>query len=146
MMEFMKQALLEAQKAFDKGEVPVGAVIVYNDQIIARAHNLVETEKSVQAHAELRALYEASKLLGNWRLNEMTLYVTLEPCPMCAGALLLSRIKKVVWGAREPRTGAAGSWCDLFALRHPFHQVESVGGVLEEESRELLQKFFKNRR
>lgn len=142
----MQEALLEAQRAFDKGEVPVGAVLVYKEEIIARGHNLVEQTKDATAHAEMNCLREASKILENWRLLEATLYCTLEPCSMCAGAMILSRVKKLVWGARDLRHGADGSWTSLISLPHPIHQVEVEGGVLAEECAVLMREFFKRRR
>lgn len=144
--KFMQEALLEARAAFSKGEVPVGAILVYEGRIIARGHNLVEQTKDATAHAEMICLREAAKVLDNWRLLEATLYCTLEPCPMCAGAMILSRVKKLVWGAPDLRHGADGSLVSLLRLPHPIHQVEVEGGVLAEECADLMREFFKRRR
>ncbi len=141
----MKEALNEASKAFDLGEVPVGAVIVKDDQIIARAHNLRHTQKKLEGHAEFLALLKAVEILGDWRLEECSLYVTLEPCPMCAGALIQSRIKHLYYGANDPKAGAIHS--KLHLLDIPFnHQIEVCGGIMESESKILLQTFFKQLR
>lgn len=143
---FMKQALKEAKKSFLFDEVPVGCVIVTNGQIIAKAHNHVEKNTCITAHAEIICIQKASKLLKNWRLTGATLYSTLEPCPMCAGAILLSRIKKLVWGAPDLRIGASGSWINIFAENYPFHSLEIVSGVLKEDSEKLMKDFFKMKR
>jgi tRNA(adenine34) deaminase len=143
---FMHEALEEAKKAFDKGEVPVGAVLVSSGKIIARAHNEVEGQKDASAHAEMLCIKKGARFLDNWRLNDTTLYCTLEPCSMCAGALILSRVKKLVWGAKDLRHGADGSFIDLLQRKHPIHQVEVHSGVLEAEAKELMQRFFKERR
>lgn len=143
---FMKEALKEAKKAFKAGEVPVGAVLVYQGEIVARAYNQVELLKDATAHAEMICLTMGSEYRQNWRLLDCSLYCTLEPCPMCAGAMLLSRIKTLVWGARDIRHGANGSWVNLFDKRHPMHQIEVISGVLEEESAQLMQDFFRKRR
>lgn len=136
----MKEALKEAEIASVKGEVPVGCVLVFQGKIIARSHNLVETLSDATAHAEMLCLKEAAKILNNWRLLESTLYCTLEPCIMCAGALILSRVKKVVYGAPDFRHGAG----DLLHKPHPIHQLEVQGGVLADESSHLLKSFFKD--
>ncbi|KUK40591.1 MAG: CMP/dCMP deaminase zinc-binding protein [Clostridia bacterium 62_21] len=140
---FMREALAEARLAYAQGEVPVGAVVVVNGEIIARAHNRRETLKDASAHAEMLALREAAQRLADWRLNEATVYVTMEPCPMCAGALVQFRVGRVVYGVDDPKAGAAGSVVEL--LREPRfnHQVEVIRGVLAEESRALLQEFFR---
>lgn len=143
---FMKQALKEAQKAKDKLEVPIGVVIVRDDKIIARAHNLREIKKNAVAHAEILAIQKACKKLDAWRLNDCDMYVTLEPCPMCAGAILNSRIRKVYIGALEPRSGAAGSKINLFDDYEFNHKTEYETGILEEECRALMQSFFRERR
>ncbi|MDE3056190.1 MAG: tRNA adenosine(34) deaminase TadA [Verrucomicrobiota bacterium] len=143
---YMREALKEAEKAFKEGEVPVGAVLVYQDRIIARGHNQVELLNDGTAHAEMVVLSAAAGLLPSWRLSEVTLYCTLEPCPMCAGALFASRCSRLVWGAKDLRVGANGSWIDLFCQKHPIHSVEVVGGVLAEESAFLMQSFFQKRR
>jgi tRNA(adenine34) deaminase len=143
---FMRKALEEAKLAFDKGEVPVGVVIVKDGEIIARAHNLKETLFDATAHAELLAIRQACEYLRNWRLVGCELYTTLEPCPMCAGAIVLARIKKLVYGASDPKTGACGSVINLFQNEQFNHHVEVVAGVLAEESLNLLQPFFKDLR
>ena len=138
---FMKRALMEAQHAFDIGEIPVGAVIVANDQIIARAHNLTEQLKDFTAHAEMQAYTSASNYFGNKYLNECTLYVTLEPCVMCAGAAFWTRIGRIVFGAHDPKRGFSGINSGLL---HPKTQV--IGGILEAESRQLINDFFDSKR
>lgn len=143
---FMKQAIKEAKKAREKEEVPIGVVIVKDDKIIARAHNLREIKKNAVAHAEILAIQKACKKLDAWRLMDCDMYVTLEPCPMCAGAILNSRIRKVYIGAMEPRSGATGSKINLFEDYEFNHRVEYETGILEEECRNLLQTFFKERR
>ena len=141
-MNYMKEALKEAKKAYLKGEVPVGAVIVHEGKIIARAHNLRQDKQKVTAHAEIIAIEKASKKIGSWRLEECTLYVTLEPCPMCSGAIIQARIKEVVFGAYDQKAGCAGSVFDMFS--YPFnHRVIVTGGEMEEEAKKLLQQFFK---
>ncbi|MDF2576585.1 MAG: yfhC [Chlamydiales bacterium] len=144
--DYMQIALLEAQKAFDKGEVPIGAALVYQGQVIAQAHNQVETKNSALNHAEILCLQQGSVILNNWRLLETTLYCTLEPCCMCAGAMLLSRIKRLVWAAPDIRHGAHGSWTDLFSLQHPCHHIEVTHGIHQQESARLLKEFFRKRR
>lgn len=143
---YMKEALLEAKKAEVLGEVPIGAVIVKDGTIIAKGHNLRETLKDPTAHAEIIAIREASKRLGGWRLHGCTLYVTLEPCQMCAGALIQSRVDRVVYGAKDLKAGAAGSLLNLLNDERFNHQVSIESGVLEEESAHLLKIFFKNLR
>lgn len=143
---FMREALEEAKLAMEQDEVPVGAVLVYKGKIIARAHNLVEKLKDASAHAEMLCLKEASKLLDNWRLKETTLYCTLEPCAMCAGAMLLSRVHSLVWGAPDLRHGAHGSWMNLLDANHPIHNVIVRTKILEEESAALLREFFQRKR
>jgi tRNA(adenine34) deaminase len=137
---FMKQALLEAQKAFDEDEVPVGAVIVAKGQIIARAHNLTETLNDVTAHAEMQAITAASNFLGGKYLNECALYVTLEPCTMCGGALYWSQLDKVVFGATDEKRGA-GRHTGIY---HPKTKI--ISGVMENEAAELIKEFFRNKR
>ncbi len=143
---FMREALIEAQKAYDKDEVPVGAVIVYNGKIIARAHNLVETKQDPTAHAEMLCMAEAASFLGNWRLLHATLYCTLEPCIMCAGAMISSRLPFLVWGAPDVRQGAHGSWVNILDASHPIHRVSCSSGVCAEESSYLMKRFFKEKR
>ena len=142
---WMRLALEEAKAAAALGEVPVGALVVRSGELIAKAHNRRETGKSALAHAECLAIDEACKTLGGWRLHECELYVTLEPCPMCAGAIINSRLRRVVYGARDPKAGCCGSVTDLFAL--PFnHRPEAVGGVLEEECAGALRAVFQAKR
>jgi tRNA(adenine34) deaminase len=140
---FMSEAILEAKKAEEIDEVPIGAIIVLNGVIIARAHNLRETRQNAIAHAELLAIDEACQKQGTWRLEDATLYVTLEPCPMCSGAIILSRIKRVVYGAKDPKGGCAGSFMNLPEDERFNHQSEVVSGVLEEECGRLLTNFFR---
>ncbi|MDM5318448.1 tRNA adenosine(34) deaminase TadA [Bacillus altitudinis] len=144
--QFMQEAISEALKAEQIGEVPIGAIIVVDDQIVSRAHNLRETEQRSIAHAELIAIDEACKTTGSWRLEDAVLYVTLEPCPMCAGAIVLSRVKKVVFGAYDPKGGCAGTLMNLLNDERFNHQSEVIGGVLENECGELLSQFFRNLR
>ena len=144
--KFMKQAIKEAKKAEEKLEVPIGVVIVKDNKIIARAHNLRETKKNAIAHAEILAVQKACKKLDAWRLNNCEMYVTLEPCPMCAGAILNSRIKKVYIGTMEPRSGAAGSKINLFKDYNYNHEVEYETGILENECKEIIQHFFQQLR
>lgn len=140
--KFMKEALKEAQKAYKKLEVPVGAIIVKDGRIVARAHNLKETKNDTIKHAEILAIEKASKKLSNWRLIDCEMYVTLEPCPMCAGAIVNSRIKKVNIGAMDEKTGACGSKLNLLQDFNFDTKVDMESGILENECRELLQKFF----
>jgi tRNA(adenine34) deaminase len=144
--KYMRLAIDEALKAKDKLEVPIGAVIVQNDEVIASAYNLRETEQRSVAHAELLAIDEACKKLGTWRLEDATLYVTLEPCPMCAGAIVLSRVKRVVFGAYDPKGGCAGTLLNLLEFEKFNHQAQVVGGMLEEECGSLLTTFFRELR
>jgi tRNA(adenine34) deaminase len=141
----MKAALAEAKKAYLIDEVPVGAVVVYNNKIIARGHNTRELSQSVLGHAEINALKKASKKIGSWRLEECDIYVTLEPCPMCSGAIIQSRIKNLYFGAYDPKGGASGSVLNLF--NYPFnHKVNVTGGVMEEECSRIIKDFFKELR
>lgn len=143
--EFMTFAIEEAKKAADIGEVPVGAVIVKDGKAIAFAHNKRETDKRATAHAELLAIEEACRALGGWRLSDCTLYVTLEPCPMCAGAIINSRIRRVVYGASDAAAGCCGSVINFNS--YPFnHNFSLTKGVCEEECRILLKNFFEKRR
>ena len=144
--KFMKEALKEAQKAYDKEEVPVGAIIVKNGEIVARAHNLKESKNNAICHAEILAIKKASKKLGAWRLSDCEMYVTLEPCPMCAGALIQSRIKKVYIGTMDNKTGACGSVFNLLEDYTFNHKVEHETGILQEECEKILQDFFKKLR
>ncbi|WP_377863667.1 tRNA adenosine(34) deaminase TadA [Bacillus sp. R86525] len=143
---FMQLAIEEAKKAEAIQEVPIGAVIVLDDKVISVAHNLRETEQRSIAHAELLAIDEACKKLGTWRLEDATLYVTLEPCPMCAGGIVLSRVKRVVYGASDPKGGCAGTLMNLLTDERFNHQCEVVAGVLEEECGTLLTNFFRELR
>jgi tRNA(adenine34) deaminase len=142
---FMSLALKEAEKAAKKGEAPIGAVIVQDGKVISTAHNLREKKKNALYHAEILAIDKACKKLGGWRLPRCTLYVTLEPCPMCAGAIINSRIDRVVFGASDKKAGSTGSVIDLFSLEYN-HKPICEGGVLAEECGEILTKFFKNLR
>ncbi len=144
--KFMREALKEAKRAFDADEVPVGAVLVHQNRIIARGYNQVELLQDATAHAEMICLSAGAENFGNWRLIDTTLFCTLEPCCMCAGAVLSSRVKRLVWGAPDIRLGANGSWIDLFQLQHPMHTVEITSGVLEAESAELMRAFFQKQR
>lgn len=144
--KYMKQALMEAKKAYDKLEVPVGCVIVKDGKIIARAHNLKETKTDTTKHAEILAIQKASKKLNSWRLLDCQMYVTLEPCTMCAGAIINSRIKKVYIGAKDEKTGAVGSVLNLFEDYTFNHKVEYQRGILKEECENILKQFFKELR
>lgn len=143
---FMREAINEAVKAGRDGEVPIGAVIVFNNQIIAKAHNLRETNGDPTAHAEILALREAAGITGHWRLLGTTIYTTLEPCPMCAGAMILARTERLVYGAPDPKAGAAGSLMNIVQDPRLNHRLEVTGGVLEKECSDLLKEFFKERR
>jgi len=143
---WMQEALIEAKKAFAADEVPVGAVAVFNGAVIARAHNLVESLQDASAHAELLCLRKAAEVLGNWRLIGVTLYSTLEPCMLCAGAVFSFRLSRVVWGACDIRQGADGSFLPLLSSSHPIHRVEVTRGVLAQPSAELLRTFFEQKR
>lgn len=144
--DFMKIALKEAQKAFDIEEVPIGAIIVRNGEIISKAYNLKEIKNDTTQHAELLAIQKASKKLGAWRLEECEMYTTLEPCPMCAGAMINSRIKKVYIGAKDPKAGAAGSILNLLEDFNFNHKVDIEYGIMEEECSKILKRFFKKLR
>lgn len=143
---YMCEALLEAEKAAALGEVPIGAVIVFQDKIIGRAHNLRETTQNATTHAELLAIQQACAKIGSWRLEEMTLYVTLEPCPMCAGAILQSRIPRVVYGARDLKAGCVDSLYHLLNDSRFNHECEVTEGILAEECGIILTHFFRNLR
>ncbi len=144
--KFMKEALKEAKKAYEKLEVPVGAIIVKDGKIIARAHNLKETKFDTTKHAEILAIQKASKKLKSWRLVDCEMYVTLEPCSMCAGALINSRIKKVYIGANDEKTGAVGSVFNLLEDYTFNHKVEYEKGILKEECEGIIKQFFKDLR
>jgi tRNA(adenine34) deaminase len=139
---FMQAALDEARRAYAKGEVPVGAVAVYQDQIIARGHNCKESERDPTAHAEIIALREAARIRGGWRLTGVTLYCTLEPCPMCAGAMVQARLPRLVYAIDDPKVGAAGSIVDLVQNPQLNHQIEVTRGVMGREAESLLEAFF----
>ncbi len=143
---YMKIALEEAQKAYAINEVPIGAVIVYKDQIIGRGYNRRNTDKSTLAHAEILAMEEAMAFIGDWRLEETTMYITLEPCPMCAGAIVQARIPRVVLGAMNPKAGSAGSVVNLLNEPKFNHQVEVEYDVCHEACKAILQDFFKELR
>ncbi len=143
---FMQLALRQAGLAPEAGEVPIGAVLVQGGSILATAHNLREALQDPTAHAEMIVMRKGAEQLRSWRLTETTLYVTLEPCPMCAGAIVQSRVARLVFGAWDPKAGACGSMFDIPAERRLNHRVEVVGGVLEQESRVLLQTFFRSKR
>jgi len=143
---FMGEALRQARLAFEAGEVPVGAVVVRAGKIIARAHNQVELLKDATAHAEMLAITQAEAAAGDWRLTDATLYVTKEPCPMCAGAMVLTRLKRCVYGVADAKAGAAGSVHNLMHGCGLNHRVEVQGGALAEQARLLLQEFFQQRR
>ncbi|MEY2467105.1 MAG: tRNA(adenine34) deaminase [Verrucomicrobiota bacterium] len=143
---FMGEALRQATKAYEAEEVPVGAVIVRNGRIIARASNQVELLKDATAHAEMLAVTQAEEAVGDWRLNDCTLYVTKEPCPMCAGAIVHVRLARVVFGASDPKAGAAGSALNLLQFPTLNHRCQITSGVREEECRALLQTFFAEQR
>lgn len=144
--EWMIKALKEAWKAFQADEVPVGALLVKGDKIIGRGHNEVELLHDATAHAEMIAMTAGASALGDWRLEGTTLYTTLEPCMMCAGALLLSRVECLVWGAPDIRHGADGSFVDLFSLPHPTHSLTIRRHVLEAPCAELMKAFFQKKR
>lgn len=142
----MEEALLEAKAAFSKGEVPVGAVAVHEGKLLAGAHNRVEEHGDATAHAEMLVLQQAADVLGNWRLQEVDIFVTLEPCPMCAGAMILSRVRAVYFGSYDKRMGACGSCFNLMGGVGLPHEVEVNAGVLSEQSEKLLVQFFKKLR
>jgi tRNA(adenine34) deaminase len=142
----MREALKEARKAFDEDEVPVGAVIVHQNRIIARAHNQVERLKDPTAHAEMIAITSAANSLDTKWLNESSLYVTIEPCSMCAGALVLARVKEIIYGASDPKTGACGSIVNIAGNKKLNHRIKVFKGVLKDESAQLLREFFKKKR
>ncbi len=140
---FMRRALVQAENAAAEGEVPVGAVAVKNNTIIASAYNQVEKLKDATAHAEILVITQASAALEGWRLDEVDIYVTKEPCAMCAGAMVNSRVRKLFYGMHDPRSGCAGSALNVTAFPGMLHAVEVKGGILEEECKELVQKFFR---
>ena len=143
---WMREALAEAEKAYALGEVPIGAVVVRDGEVLGRGHNLRETLADSSAHAEILALREAARTIGDWRLTGCTLYVTIEPCPMCAGALVQFRVTRLVYGAKDSKAGAVDSLLDLVRDPRFNHQVEVISGVLEEECRAVIQRFFRGLR
>lgn len=143
---YMREALAEAERAYGKGEIPVGAVAVKDGVIIGRGHNQKEELRDPTAHAEMTALKQAAQALGGWRLRGVTLYSTLEPCPMCAGALVMARVKRLVYAVEDPKSGACGSVFDLVRSPHLNHRLRVSKGVLAEESQELLDRFFQELR
>lgn len=145
-LKYMKEALKEAKKAAKAGEVPIGCVIVYEDKIIGRGYNKRNTKKTTLAHAELIAIQKASKTMGDWRLEDCVMYVTLEPCQMCSGAIVQARIKEVVVGAMNPKAGCAGSILNILQMEEFNHQVELTTGVMKEECETVLKEFFKDLR
>jgi tRNA(adenine34) deaminase len=144
--QFMRDALRQAQKGHDAGEVPVGAIVVRAGRIIARSYNQVELLKDATAHAEMLALTEAEAAVGDWRLTDCELYVTKEPCPMCAGALVHTRIRRVIFGCADPSAGAAGSVINLLQMPTLNHRCDITSGVLQDECAAILQNFFRKRR
>lgn len=144
--KYMKEALKQAKKARDIEEVPIGCVIVYQDKIIGRGYNRRRIDKNTLSHAELNAIKKASKKMGDWRLDDCEMYVTLEPCQMCAGAIVQSRIKKVYIGCMNPKAGCAGSILNLLQVEKFNHQVEIIKGILEEECSSIMKEFFKTLR
>ncbi|MGB8451166.1 MAG: tRNA adenosine(34) deaminase TadA [Anaerocolumna sp.] len=145
-LKYMKEALKEAKKAVKYGEVPIGCVIVYEDKIIGRGYNKRNTKKTTLAHAELIAIQKASKVIGDWRLEDCSMYVTLEPCQMCSGAIVQARIKEVIVGAMNPKAGCAGSILNILQMEEFNHQVELTTGVMKEECEAVLKEFFKDLR
>ncbi len=143
---YMKKALRQAQRAASLGEVPIGCVIVCGDKVVGRGCNMRNTKKTTLAHAEITAIDKASKKLGDWRLEGCTMYVTLEPCQMCSGAIVQSRLDRVVIGAKNPKAGCAGSILNLLDMEQFNHRVEITNGVLENECSKLLKSFFKDLR
>lgn len=143
---YMKEALKQAKKAYAIGEVPIGCVIVYDGKIIAKGYNRRTIDKSTLAHAEIRAIKKACKVIDDWRLEDCTMYVTLEPCPMCSGAIVQARIPKLVIGCMNPKAGCCGSILDMMHEKRFNHQVEVTTGILEEQCSSLMRKFFKELR
>ncbi len=143
---YMKEAIKQGMKAYKIEEVPIGCVIVYENKIIARAYNRRNSKKSALAHAEILAIQKANKVIGDWRLEDCTMYITLEPCQMCAGAIVQARMKRVVVGSMNPKAGCGGSIMNLLNMKEFNHQVEVTSGVLEEECSLMLSKFFKDLR
>lgn len=140
---YMELAISQAKKAFEINETPIGAVIVYNDEIIATGYNKRNSTKNPLAHAEIIAINQAANYMGDWRLENCQMYITLEPCPMCAGAIVQSRIPKVIFGAKNPKAGCAGSIINLLHIQKLNHQVEIVDGILENKCSVMMKEFFK---
>ena len=140
--KYMKAAMAQAQKAADLGEVPIGCVIVHEEKIIGRGYNRRNTDKSTLSHAEITAIRKASRVIGDWRLEDCTLYVTLEPCQMCAGAIVQARIPRVVMGCMNPKAGCAGSILNILEMKEFNHQVDVTRGVCEEACSKMLKNFF----
>lgn len=145
-IHFMNEALKEARLAYHEEEVPIGAILVIDGIIIARGHNQVEKLNDATAHAEILCIGAGAQAINNWRLENSTLYCTVEPCTMCIGAILLSRISRLVWGACDIRQGANGSWIDVLEKKHPIHTLEVTKKILEEECSQYLKDFFKKTR
>lgn len=144
--KYMKEAIRQAKKAYALDEVPIGCVIVYEDKIIARGYNRRNTDKNTLSHAELNAIRKASRKLGDWRLEGCTMYITLEPCQMCAGAIVQARVSEVVIGSMNPKAGCAGSVLNILEMEEFNHQVKVERGILQEECSEMLSTFFKELR
>lgn len=144
--KYMKEALKQAKKAYALGEVPIGCVIVHEGKIIGRGYNRRNTDKNTLAHAEITAINKASKVIGDWRMEECTLYVTLEPCQMCAGAIVQARIPEVVMGCMNPKAGCAGSILNILEMPQFNHQVKVTRGILEAECSQMLKTFFEELR
>ena len=143
---FMKEALREAQKAFDKGEVPIGAIAVYKNQIIGRGHNQTEQLQDPTAHAEILAITAAANALNSWRLNDVEMFTTVEPCIMCSGALVLARVKRIIFGARDEKFGGCGSIFNIVEEEKLNHQIKITAGVMEKEAAALMKRFFAEKR
>lgn len=142
----MSEALIEANRAYDMGEVPIGAVVVRDGNIIGRGHNLRETHKDPTLHAEIIAIQMAATFLGGWRLTGCDIYVTIEPCPMCAGAMIQGRLERLIFGASDIKSGCAGSLYNLPEDKRFNHRLEVISGIMEEECRTIMQEFFRARR
>ncbi|WP_069999710.1 tRNA adenosine(34) deaminase TadA [Cellulosilyticum sp. I15G10I2] len=143
---FMQEALLEARKAYELDETPIGAVVVYQGKIIGRGYNRRNTEKNALAHAEMIAINEACSVIGDWRLEECTMYITLEPCPMCAGAIVQARVQRVVFGTRSPKAGCAGSVINILQMSELNHQCEIIEDVCKEDCSMLIKNYFRQMR
>lgn len=144
--KYMEEALKEARKAYDIDEVPIGAVVVKNGEIIGRGHNLRESEKDPTLHAEMIAIREAAAKVKSWRLTDCEIYVTIEPCPMCAGAIIQARIDRLIFGARDPKAGCARSLYNLLEDHRFNHRVEVIESIMEEQCRDIITTFFRNKR